>query len=86
MNSAATEPLPSEQDAELDEGRLPESPQQRRGLSCFAGPNRFKVRSPRGQRYGDFLMQKQTLLFEVVCGVITIGVMFSLMWLLGLTT
>ena len=79
MNSAATEPLPSEQDAELDEGRLPEAPLQRRGFSCVAGPNQFKVRSPRGQRSGDFLMQKQTLLFEVVCGVITIGVMFSLM-------
>ncbi len=86
MNSAATELLPSEQDAELDEGRLPEAPLQRRGFSCVAGPNRFKVTSPRGQRYGDYLMQKQTLLFEVVCGVIAIGVMFSLMWLLGLTT
>ncbi len=31
-------------------------------------------------------MQKHTLLFEVVCGVITIGIMFSLMLLLGLTT
>ena len=52
----------------------------------FACPNRFKVTSLRGQRYGDFLMQKHTLLFEVVCGVITIGIMFSLMLLLGLTT
>ncbi len=86
MNSAATELLPSEQDAELDEGRLPEAPLQRRGFSCIAGPNQFKVTSPGGQRFGDFLMQKQTLLFEVVCGVIAIGVMFSLMLLLGLTT
>ena len=57
-----------------------------RGLSCVANLNRFKVTSLRGQRYGDFLMQKHTLLFEVVCGVITIGIMFSLMLLLGLTT
>ncbi len=86
MNSAAIELLPSEQDAELDEGRLLEAPLQRRGFSCVAGPNRFKVTSPRGQRYGDFLMQKQTLLFEIVCGAIIIGVVLSLMWLLGLTT
>ena len=86
MNSGATELLPSEQDARLDEGRLPEAPLQRRGFSCFTGPNRFKVSSLRGQRYGDILMQRDSLLFEIVCGVIAIGVMFSLMWLLGLTT
>ena len=86
MNSAATELLPSEQDAELDEGRLPEALLQRRGFSCVAGPNRFKVPSPRGQRYGDFLMQKQTLLYEIVFGAIAIGAVLSLMWLLGLTT
>ncbi len=86
MNSGATELLPSEQDARLDEGRLPEAPLQRRSFSCVAGPNRFKVTSPRGQRYGNFLMQKQTLLFEIVCGAIAISAVLSLMWLLGLTT
>ncbi len=86
MNSAATELLPSEQDAELDEGHLPEASLQQKGFSCVAGPNRFKVTSPRGQCYGDYLMQKQTLLIEIVCGAIAIGAVLSLMWLLGLTT
>ena len=74
------------QDVRLDEGRLPVAPLQRRGFSCVAGPNRFKVTSPRGQRYGGFLMQRQTLLFEIVCSAIAVGAVLSLMWLLGLTT
>ena len=74
------------QDVRLDEGRLTVAPLQRRGFSCVAGPNRFKVTSPRGQRYGDFLMQRQTLLFEIVFGAIAVGAVLLLMWLLGLTT
>ncbi len=53
--------------------------------SCAAGPNRFKVTQHR-LSYGDFLMQKWELTYEIVGSAVAIGALLVLLWRLGLVS
>ncbi len=54
----------------------------RRGFSCVTGPNRFKVTQHR-LSYGDFLMQKWELIYEIIGSAVTISALLVLLWHLG---
>ncbi len=50
--------------------------------SCVAGPNRFKVTQHR-LSYGDFLMQKWELTYEIIGSAVAIGALLVLLWHFG---
>ena len=49
---------------------------------CVAGPNRSKVTQHR-LSYGDFLMQKWELTYEIVGSAVVIGALLVLLWHFG---
>ncbi len=49
---------------------------------CAAGPNRFKITQHR-LSYGDFLMQKWELTYEIIGSAVAIGALLVLLWHLG---
>ncbi len=63
-----------------DLGRI--RPRSGGASSCVAGPNRFKVTQHR-LSYGDFLMQKWELTYEIIGSAVAIGALLVLLWHLG---